>query len=180
MCSDLQNIFKKDYVPINLHLSGQDDVIPEHVDSETPGPTTEVLPVLGISRSPDNATAFDTEIEHLRHDKDQTGGNFLDFVSLWIRGIDSFLGRDTFTPISGSLGSAPELPEGSTVGTGVLPTPDAATSTGPFRSDTETPLTFIEENQVEENTCLSDIPEMSAAEELSFVDADDTSLVGMM
>lgn len=44
----------------------------------------------------------------------------------------------------------------------------------------ETPLTFIEENQVEENTCLSDIPEMTAAEELSFVDADDTSLVGMM
>lgn len=70
MCSDLQNIFKKDYVPINLHLSGQDDVIPEHVDSETPGPTTEVLPVLGISRSPDNATAFDMEIEHLRHDED--------------------------------------------------------------------------------------------------------------
>ncbi|KAF8009780.1 hypothetical protein BT93_J0698 [Corymbia citriodora subsp. variegata] len=178
MCTDLQNIFKKDYVSINPHLFGQDDVIPEPVDSETPGPTTEVLPGPGISRSPDNATGFDLEIEHLRHHKDQTGGNFLDFVSLPIRGIDSSLGRDTFTPMSGSLGSAPELPEGSTVGTGVLPTPDAAMSTGPFRSDTETPQTFIEENQVEENTCLSDIPEMTAAEELSFLEAEDTSLAG--
>ncbi|XP_010032394.2 sister chromatid cohesion 1 protein 3 [Eucalyptus grandis] len=178
MCTDLQNIYKKDYVQINPHLFGQDDVIPEAVDSETLGPTTEVLPGLGISHSPDNATAIDMEIEHLRHDRDQTGGNFLDFVSLPIRGIDSSLGRDTFTPISGSLGSAPELPEGSTAGTGVLPTPDAATSTGTFRSDTETPLTFIEENQVEENTCLSDIPEMTAAEELSFLEADDTSLAG--
>ncbi|KAI6668872.1 hypothetical protein NL676_003757 [Syzygium grande] len=165
MCTDLQIVFKKDYVSINPHLFGQDDVIPEPVDSETPGPTTEVLPGLGISQSPDNATAFDMEIEHLRHDQDQTGGSFLDFVSLLIRGIDSSLGRDTFTPVSVGLGLAPELPEGSTVGTEVLPTPDASMSTVPFRSDTETPLTFIEENQVEENTCLSDIPEMTAAED---------------
>ncbi|XP_030476309.1 sister chromatid cohesion 1 protein 3 [Syzygium oleosum] len=178
MCTDLQNVFRKDYVSINPHLFGQDDVIPEPVDSETPGPTAEVLPGLGISQSPDNATAFDMEIEHLRHDKDQTGGNFLDFVSLPIRGIDSSLGRDTFTPISVSLGLATELPEGSTFGTGVLPTPDASMSTVPFRSDTETPLTFIEENQVEENTCLSDIPEMTAAEELYFLEAEDTSLAG--
>ncbi|XP_048140572.1 sister chromatid cohesion 1 protein 3 isoform X3 [Rhodamnia argentea] len=176
MCPDLQNVFKKDYVSINSHLFGQDDVIPEPVDLETPGPTTEVLPGLRISRSPDNATAFDMEIEHLRHDKDQTGLNFLDFVSLPIRGIDSSLGRDTFTPISVSLGSAPELPEGSTVGTGILPTPDAAMSTGPFSSDMETPMTFIEENQVEENTRLSEIPEMTAAEELYFLEAEDTSL----
>ncbi|KAI6675805.1 hypothetical protein NL676_003711 [Syzygium grande] len=78
MCIDLQNVFKKDYVSMNPHLVGQDDVIPKPVDSDTPRPTTEALPV--------------------------------------------------------RLVSAPELPEGSIAGTGVLPIPDAAMSTGPFRA----------------------------------------------
>ncbi|KAI6675800.1 hypothetical protein NL676_003706 [Syzygium grande] len=161
---DLHNVFKKDYVSINPHLVGQDDVLPKPVDSETPGPPTEALPGLGISRSPDNATAFDMKIEHFGMTKTRLGATFWILFHFRQETFDSTPRRDTFIPISVRLGSALELPEGNIAGTGVLPTPDAAMSNGPFRSDTETLLTLIEENQGEESTWLLDIPEMTAAE----------------
>ncbi|KAI8012828.1 hypothetical protein LOK49_LG05G00404 [Camellia lanceoleosa] len=74
--------------------------------------------------------------------------------------------RDDFTPASaGNLGSQSEPQLGTTVGTGVQPTPDLAASTGALGSELETPMTFLGERLGFENIGLSDIPEvMNSAE----------------
>ncbi|KAF5956171.1 hypothetical protein HYC85_009027 [Camellia sinensis] len=69
--------------------------------------------------------------------------------------------RDDFTPTSASnLGSQSEPQLGTTIGTGVQPTPDLAASTGALGSELETLMTFLGERLGFENTGLLNITEV--------------------
>ncbi|KAA8515710.1 hypothetical protein F0562_018679 [Nyssa sinensis] len=145
LCAELCNIYKKDYISAKPHLVFVEEARPEPSAAQSPAPRNDL----------------DLEIERLRDYEGPSASNILPELGFSLDGfMPSPSRRDDFTPASVNyFGSHSEPQEGTTIGTGVLPTPDLAASTGPLGSDMETPMTFTEELLGIQNTVLSDIPE---------------------
>ncbi|XP_057980226.1 sister chromatid cohesion 1 protein 3 isoform X2 [Malania oleifera] len=174
--SDLQNIFKKDFISTKPHLVLLEEDVSEQW-SHSPAPMS------GVAHSPASVPRaaesplvpeLDMEIERIRHNEDYASSNILaDLMPSPPKSMPSQHRKDEFTPISANtLGTETEPQVWTSTGTDGLSMPDLATSTGPFGSDLETP---IDERLGAENTGLSDIPELinsAEAEGLSFLEAD--------
>ncbi|PSS24484.1 Sister chromatid cohesion 1 protein [Actinidia chinensis var. chinensis] len=170
LCTDLCNIYKKEFISEKPHLVSVEEACPE--------------PSVAHSPPCDPMGSRDMEIERLRNYDGPIGSNTLPeiigspsrFMPSEIMGSPNMLPhRDDFTPApasAGSLGSQSEPKLGTTVGTAVQPTPDLAESAGTLGSDMETPATFLGERLGLESTGLSDIPEVmnsAEADDLSFL-----------
>ncbi|KAJ8899220.1 hypothetical protein K2173_012396 [Erythroxylum novogranatense] len=132
-----------------------------------------------IAECPGVEPESNIEIERLRHDEAHLGNDILpELFPSEERLMRSPIRRNDFTPdLANNIGSQTATWAESTVGTGLLPTPDIGTSTGTFSSELETPKTYLEERMGIDNTELSDIPEMmnsAETEELYFLEADNT------
>ncbi|XP_028051747.1 sister chromatid cohesion 1 protein 3 isoform X1 [Camellia sinensis] len=168
LCADLCNVYTRDFITVKPHLVNMEEACPEPIVAESP-------PMHDL----------DTEIECLRNYEGPDCSNILPeimgspnrFMASETRFTSSPYRRDDLTPASaGNLGSQSEPQLGTTVGTGVQPTPDLAASTGTLGSESETPMTFLGECLGFENTGLSDIPEVmnsAEADDLSFLASED-------
>ncbi|XP_059654323.1 sister chromatid cohesion 1 protein 3-like [Cornus florida] len=161
LLGELCNIFKKDFISAKPHLVLLEEVRPE--SSVPPSPAHDI----------------DLGIEHLRDYEGPACSNILPELGPSPNRFTPSPSRgDDFTPASpNNLGSQSEPQLGTTIGTGMLNTPDLAASTGPIGSEMETPMTFSERLDVE-NSVLSDIPEVlnsAESEDLNFLVEDNNN-----
>ncbi|GMP41873.1 hypothetical protein CsSME_00011820 [Camellia sinensis var. sinensis] len=157
LCADLCNIYTRDFITAKPHLVNMEEAWLEPIVAQS-------APMHDL----------DMEIERLQNYQGPDGSNILPeimgspnrFMASKTRFKSYPYRRDDFTPASaGNLGSQSEPQLGTTVGTGVQPTPDLAASTGALGSELETLMTFLGKRLGFENTGLSDITEvMNSAE----------------
>lgn len=145
LCNDLRNAYNKDFISSKPYLAFVEEAIP------TDGESSASIHDSGM------------EIERLRNYEHPIGNTVHELIhspnrvlSSPTRSMPSPSRREEATPVVDTDKSA----WSEQVGTTIRTTSDFGASTGPFGSDFETPMTFLEERIDVENASLSDIPEM--------------------
>ncbi|XP_058225203.1 sister chromatid cohesion 1 protein 3 [Rhododendron vialii] len=165
LCTDLCNIYKRDFISAKPHLASAEEPCPEPSNAQPP-PTCDPM------QNPD------MEIEHPRNNEGRFDNNVLPdttFMPSQTGYMSPLPQREEFTPTSAdNFVSESESQWGTSVGTRVQPTPDLAASTGTLGPEMETPMTFLVERQGLDDTGLSDIPEV-----MNSAEADDLNFLAM-
>ncbi|XP_042485440.1 sister chromatid cohesion 1 protein 3-like isoform X1 [Macadamia integrifolia] len=202
LCTDLQNIYKKDFISSRVGLIPTEDApaelrgaqspapIPDH-EMETQNiykkdfissragliPTEDAPAELRGAQSPAPIPDHEMEIEHLRFEEGHVGSISISELMPTSPGlVPSPSIRDGFTPIHASSLGPGHMSEMS-AGTEVLPTPDREGFTEPPSTELGTPMTRFEEHFSLRDTGFSVIPELlnsAEADDLNFLEAYDT------
>lgn len=145
---------------------------PNDADMEVDGPGSSgnTAPVTGSMQVNDSlhSPSEPHEIEHMMDDRSNIGNNTFPDSEFFPSGSTTMLPSSSrledFTPFSGNMSPLTEQLDRTATTIGTTPDP----STGTYRSDVETPMTFSEDPFRLKDGRLSDIPELSPLEEVSF------------
>lgn len=185
MCSDLRNIFDKDYM--STKLQSLKEASSGSGGARSPALETEAFPEAVVSQSPSTAASIEASPQHRgeqiqtpTHDYAQEIERLMDVSHDMLSNLHDIIPSPRETPSLGAhdispsttqiLGSTPvtmaETTPGTreSTGTGVFPTPDFLTSASLGESDLERPA-FFDERNGQENARLSGVPELDSAAE---------------
>ncbi|GLT37050.1 hypothetical protein SLA2020_113880 [Shorea laevis] len=184
LCVDISEMFERDYNFAKPNLAVPQEAVSsprilqssapstEPRDLQIPGTATatESSPEHRVGRPQASVPEINRETEYLRDDQGGAYNNILhEFEPSPSKPMCS--ARDDSSPVSINSLRSETVPW-------VLPTPDAAASTGTHGSEFETPRAFLDEGLVLGSTGLSDIPEMlcsAEANDLYFLEDDNNS-----
>lgn len=186
MCSDLRNIFDKDYM--STKLQSLKEASSGSGGARSPALETEAFPEAVVSQSPSTAASIEASPQHRgeqiqtpTHDYAQEIERLMDVSHDMLSNLHDIIPSPRETPSLGAhdispsttqiLGSTPVTMAETTTpgtrestGTGVFPTPDFLTSASLGESDLERPA-FFDERNGQENARLSGVPELDSAAE---------------
>ncbi|GLT84161.1 hypothetical protein SLE2022_024080 [Rubroshorea leprosula] len=190
LCVDISEMFERDYHFAKPNLAVLQEAVSSPRILQSPAPSTEprdlqipatataTATATGTESSPEHRVGrpqasvpeIDRETEYLRDDQGSAYNDILhEFEPSPSKPMCS--ARDDSSPLSINSLRSETVPW-------VLPTPDAAASTGTHGSEFETPRAFLDEGLVLGSTGLSDIPEMlcsAEANDLYFLEDDNNS-----